>query len=112
MRITRLMLLTLLAVMSVQMVQAKYPAAQGVIDAAVICVLVLYLTVSWFNLYRRYNVADKTTLHITGIIGVCAVAAVLMNAGMVVLLTLGCVIIASGAANMLYAIHLKRAEGF
>ena len=112
MRITRLVLLALLAFVGVQMVETKYPAAQGVIDVVVVCGLVIYLAVSWFNLYRRYNVADKTTLHVTAIIGVCAVAAVLTNAGMVVLLTIGCVIIASGAANMLYAIHLKRAGGF
>jgi len=82
-----------------------------VIDVVVICGLVYYLAISWFNMYRRYKVADKTTLRITAIIGACAAAAVLMNAGKVVMLTILCVIIASGAANMLYAIHLKRAEG-
>ena len=90
------------------LIPARYPAAKGVIDAVVICGLVCYLIRSWFNLYRRYKIADKTTLHITALIGVCAAAAVVMNAGNVVLLTLLCVIVASGAANVLYAVHLKR----
>lgn len=110
MRITdgRLVLLVVLTVAGGLLIPTRYPAAKGVIDAVVICGLVGYLAISWFNLYRRYKIADKTTLHITALIGVCAAAAVVMNAGKVVLLTLLCVIIASGAANVLYAVHLKR----
>lgn len=78
------------------------------IDTVIVCLLISYLTIVWFSIYRRYKVADKTTLHITTLIGVCAVAAVLMDAGTVVMLTILCVIIASGAANMLYAVYLKR----
>jgi FtsH-binding integral membrane protein len=110
MRITgrRLVLLGIAAVAGGLLIPAKYPAAQGIIDAVVVCVLVCCLVIIWFNMYRRYKIAEKTTLHITALIGACAAAAVLMNAGKVVLLTLLCVIIASGAANMLYAVHLKR----
>lgn len=110
MRITgwRLVLLAVLTVAGGMLILAKYPAAKGITDAFVTGGLVCYLTVSWFNLYRRYKIADKTTLHVTVIIGVCAAAGMLMNAGTVVLLTLLCVIIASGAANILYAIHLKQ----
>ncbi len=100
--------LVLLTIAGGLLVPAKYPAAKGVIDAAAVCVLVCYLAISWFNMYRRYRIADKTTLRITALIGVCAAGAVLLNAGKVVLLTLLCVIVASGAANMLYAMHLKR----
>lgn len=104
----RLILLAVLTIAGGILVPAKYPAAKGIIDVVVVCGLVCYLTIGWFNLYRRYKVADKTTLHITARIGACAAAAVLMNAGKAVMLTILCVIIASGAANVLYAIYLKR----
>lgn len=103
--------LGMLTVAAGLLIPAKFPAAKGVITVVVVCGLVCYLAIALFNLYRRYKVLDKTTLHITTGIGACAVGAVLMEASKVVLLTLLCVTIANGAANVLYAVHLKREEG-
>lgn len=111
MRITswRLGLLAVLTVAGGLLIIAAYPATTAFIAVLMVGVLVCCIAGSLFDAYRHYKIAGKTTLYITALIGACAAAAVLMNAGKVVMLTILCTIIASGAANMLYAIHLKRA---
>lgn len=110
MRVTgwRLVLLAVLTVEGGLLIIAAYPATTAFI--AVLLVGVLVCCIAWilFDAYRHHKVAGKTPLHITALIGACAAAAVLMNAGAAVMLTILCSIIASGAANILYAIHLKR----
>ena len=99
----RLVVFVLLAVAGGLLIRAMDIAA-----AVVTCLLVCYLIVVWYHLYRRYSVAGGVVVGITTGIGACAVAAVLMEAGKVLLLTLLCVIIANWAANILYALYLKR----
>lgn len=82
--------------------------AMDITAAVVICLIVCYLIVMWYQLYRRYSVAGRVVVGITIGIGAGAVAVVLMEASKAVLLTLLCVTIANWAANILYAVHLKK----
>lgn len=100
MRITngRLLLLAMLSVAGGLLIRAM-----DITVAVVTCLLVCYLIVVWYHLYRRYSVAGGVVVGTTIGIGACAV-----EASKVVLLTLLCVIIANWATNILYAVHLKK----
>lgn len=72
---------------------------------------VLVCCIGWclYELYRRLNLAGQTVIYISICVGLGALAAAWLVADIWSLWTLLCITIASGAANVRYAIHLKRA---